>query len=361
MSLVNEMLNDLQQSNHPTPMMDGLISPSDSKPKTRTTKLVVLFLLVSIGVFFLVYSRNNFFSNHNEAPVETNTNIDKIQSENSQLEAKESPPPIKTVTRKKDFQIQRAVTTANKDSTAVEKTQKTSTNASQALPKKLNTRKLLVAETKAETNSLKEEKRKPGVASTDKVKKVSRISLAEKELSRLTKHWQLARPQDSFKQLLSLLHRYPDLPGIWSDSLTFLKSKNLGDYENLLALSVKNFPETNSFSFMSAQHYFSSGQYLKASHQLKLIEDANRDKKTYRLAGLIMQKLGKHQLAIENYRKLLVIVPDQGDINMAIGISYDALNQPKEAVNYFILALNDKNLNPIQKRFVKQRLTAYQG
>lgn len=362
MSLVNKMLNDLQQSNHPTPVMEGLLSPSDNQPERKTTKSLALFiLLLLVGIIILFFNQNIFFIGLKGSQVNTKISVDKVKQETSQIELKEKSKQQKTIIQKADFKNQRAMAITNKDSIVVDTNQEIHGNINQTSPEKMVAQKPVADESRIETDSLKNEKQRSIVTTSNKVKEISRISLAEKDLSRLIKQWQLVRPNVALKQLSSLLNRYPDLPGIWSDSLTFLKSKNLNDYENLLDRSIKNFPETNVFSLISAQHYFSSGQYLKASQQLDLIKEVNWDGKSYRLAGLIMQKLGKHQLAIEHYKKLLIIVPNQGEINMAIGISYDALNQPKKAASYFILALNDKNLNPIQKRFVRQRLIAYQG
>ena len=348
MSIVNQMLNDLQQSKHPTPVMDELMSSPDAEPKKQRiySLLVILILLIIAGALTRWLNQESSIISHKSTLTEIKIKPDNIDEENGQAKLKNKPAQQKVVIQTYDFE-----TSFNLE-----------TEAKQAIQlKTLPTSFTPITKKTTEEIVLQPKKVAPSRQKTAAVKKTSRISTAEKELARLIKQWQLGNSTDQHHNLLALLDSYSDLPTIWLDSLIFLKSKNMAYYEELLDLSIATFPEKNSFVLLAAQYYFSSAQYTKALLQLENIEEKRKDQRIYQLAGLVLQKLGEHQQAIESYKKLLVISPARGEISMAIGISYDALKQPKQAISHFIIALKDQRLNPIQKQFVKQRLIAYQG
>ncbi len=349
MSIVNQMLNDLQQSKHPSPVMDELMSLPDAEPKKQRvySLLVILILLIIAGALTRWLNQEPSIISHQSMLTEIKMKSDNIDNENGQAKLiKKEPAQQKVVIQTYNFE-----TSFNPATETSEATQLKMLQTSFSPITKKTTREIVFQPKNVA----------PSRQKTSAVKKTSRISSAEKELARLIKQWQLGNSIDQHHNLLALLDNYSDLPTIWLDSLTFLKSKNRAYYEKLLDRSITTFPEKNRFVLLAAQYYFSSAQYSKALRQLDNIQEKRKDQRIYQLTGLVLQKLGDHQQAIESYKKLLVISPARGEISMAIGISYDALKQPKQAISHFVIALKDIHLNPIQKQFVRQRLIAYQG
>ncbi len=361
MSVVNQMLNDLQQSKQHTTVMDGFVPLPENRSKTKLYWSFILILLL-IVVFVLnksLFENTPFFTKTSDYSKKLNNNDNQPISEfepNPKPKQEQRPEQQKTIIKTFDFKSPfepKVIITKSSDRPIYQPSltvNKEHINKDQINKNQIEKTKILLSN-----------KTKPTKKLNSHIKKLSRISIAEKQFASLIKHWHLNSAQASHQKLLSLLNNYPDLPGIWLDSLAFLKNNSEKYYENLLKLSIQRFPEKISFTLLSAQYYFSSKQYTIAYQQLSSIHKTKKDQRVYQLAGLILQKLGKHQQAIGNYKKLLLIMPDRGEINMAIGISYDALQLPKRAANHFIIALKDKRLNPLQKQFVKQRLIAYQG
>lgn len=341
MSIVNQMLNDLQQNKQSALVMEGLLASPADEPKIKK----VIWLLFVIGSLLLItILTRSYFKQQAILSIPSTIDLsEKIKEvEQSNVIAKEK----KVVIKSFDF--------------------KTNLNL-EITDKKLEETRPFTQPTVISTESNNEKPTKPlikkdGVELSGKTfKKISKISIAENELARIVKQWQFKSSETSYQNLLLMLNNYPDLPSIWLDSLSFLRTRNTNHYENLLEISIKTFPEKISFSLLSAQYDYSNGQYLKAYQQLNDINNKQKNQRVYQLSGLILQKLGKHQQAIKNYKTLLTIMPDRGEISMAIGISFDALKQPDQATVYFVRALKDRQLSPVQKQFIQQQLTTYQG
>ncbi|HEY6241857.1 MAG TPA: tetratricopeptide repeat protein [Burkholderiales bacterium] len=77
-------------------------------------------------------------------------------------------------------------------------------------------------------------------------------------------------------------------------------------------------------------------------------------------AAALYQRLDRHKEAIEQYQAALRLAPSAGIWWMGLGISYQAVGQPKEALEAFTRAKSAGNLNPNLLAFVDQRLRQLQ-
>jgi hypothetical protein len=193
------------------------------------------------------------------------------------------------------------------------------------------------------------------------VKTTSRTTIAKKHLANLVSQWDFMDEKNRLLKIESLFSNYGDQPKIWLQALSFLKSNGISFFSQFMSLALLQYPKNYEFISLSARYQFEIGNY---SQSLKLVQSIPNNKMqliNHQLLALLYQKRGQHQKAIVSYQRLLLNQPLRGDINMAIGISYETLNQQQNAVKYFLIALNDNKLSKLQKAFVKQRLVAYQG
>ncbi|MGB0495078.1 MAG: tetratricopeptide repeat protein, partial [Kangiellaceae bacterium] len=158
-----------------------------------------------------------------------------------------------------------------------------------------------------------------------------------------------------------LFTQFNDQPDVWLKALLFLKSNSRTSLNDFLNIALERFPNNYEFINLSARNYYELGNFELSVAQIEKIPPSKMRSITFQLAGLSYQKIDEHQKAIESYQNILIDAPLRGDINMAIGISYEKLKQTENAAKYFSIALNDTTLNIIQREFIKQRLVAYQG
>ena len=86
--------------------------------------------------------------------------------------------------------------------------------------------------------------------------------------------------------------------------------------------------------------------------------DRNAD--FHAFAAALYQRLGRHKEAIEQYQAALRIAPSAGVWWLGLGISYQAFEQPREALDAYQRAKSTGNLAPGPLAFVDQRLKQLQ-
>jgi Tfp pilus assembly protein PilF len=132
-------------------------------------------------------------------------------------------------------------------------------------------------------------------------------------------------------------------------------------HSQLLTKALNNFPEQAAFRMIVVKQNIAQNDYANALSELKKIDSKNWQQSQYRIAGFLAQKVSDHVSAIRFYNQLLKSKPNQGDINMAIAISLEALNETSLAVAKFQRALEDSSLKPIQRQFIAQRIAVLKG
>ncbi len=340
MSLVNEMLKDLENSKQNLSAMEGLESPPIAKSNMR---YYLLTAIVSVALIIFVYNQD------------TPKNSSVLKDQSSVSNSEKSLPVILENTAL-STEIQKPILT-EPDSQKIETQALEKVTSKPTLEKKRAENPPRLSEVKEKTFKNNRNNKTATLA----MKTASRTSTANRELSNLISQWKLNNQLENENSLQIILKQYGDLAGVWLKAVRFLKANEPSFYYPTLKLAIQQFPDKILFPKMLAQSYFYQKQYELAIKSLDDIDEKNKDEQIYQLTGLILQKQNKHQQAISNYQKLLAIKPQSGKIQMAMAISYEALNQSDQAVEHFIIALKDRQLNDLQKQFIRQRLVAYQG
>jgi len=346
MSLVNEMLNDLQKDQQKPVYIQGMVA-ADQKP-TRSKYLGFIFLILIAAILIgykLIYSEVVLTEQEQNVSLTQAIQPAKPDPQNTVKNIADTPTkPVFSDEKLEEKQIE----------SLVRKAETKQINSENSLLKTSPEPEEVQTDPK-ETVSLESN------LETTPVKTISRRTQAQKSFSSIVNDWGQTNTSSDFAKLDGVLESYSDIPSIWLSALSFLSDDYPSLYNTLLEKALVKKPTYDPFLLLSARDHFSSGNYILADQQLNKTNKINWEKNNYRLAGLVAHKLGNHQQAIDHYKRILVASPNRGDINMAIGISYEALKNSRLAVAHFNLALNDSNLSQVQKQFIKQRLVANQG
>ena len=331
MSLVNEMLSDLQKSESNVSAINGMFYTSPKKDKTPKIIIGSIITILAITAIYFVYQSQSIPKQENSNKVETISTLDVV---NSVTPTRQPKPKASPIIDTYDF---KSIETLN---------------ASIDLPTLP-----YIKNTTLETNSLA----MPvgiKIKNINKIKTISRSSIAEKDLANWKESWPTSTINERELNLNSLLLNYEDLSAIWHESLIFLKSKKTNLFHSTLLRATTLFPKEETFNLMLAEKYFYSEKYETTLTTLKKIHKDTENLTYYKLKGLTLQKQNKHQQAISSFKRYLILSPNQGSIKMAIGISLERLNIPSTARSYFIAATKDDRLNSLQRKFIQQRLIA---
>jgi MSHA biogenesis protein MshN len=87
---------------------------------------------------------------------------------------------------------------------------------------------------------------------------------------------------------------------------------------------------------------------------------ADRNPDFHAFAAALYQRLDRHQEAIEQYQTALGLAPSAGVWWLGLGISFQAVGRPKDALESFTRAKSAGNLAPDLLAFVDQRLRQLQ-
>jgi len=87
---------------------------------------------------------------------------------------------------------------------------------------------------------------------------------------------------------------------------------------------------------------------------------ADRNPDFHAFAAALYQRLDRHPEAIEQYQTALGLAPSAGVWWLGLGISFQAVGRPKDALEAFTRAKSDGNLAPDLLAFVDQRLRQLQ-
>jgi tetratricopeptide (TPR) repeat protein len=400
MSLVNEMLNELQKEKSKGPHFDGMIAVKNNEsrwPPSRVALYVCFFLLIAVVVWlFLTKSNNNSLINTTTTIAEKPTILDSTsKQETSNSQQAESRLPNTTqntetvatnaVTQQSSLNTENASNSLDEAITPSNKSL-TDANSDQPLKKSVSTNndaiesRLTEQGTTNNKNSIEEiksQKSVNGLTSTKTVKvnskpitaksinkpmiKISRKSLAEKELRMIASQSQQRSISENKVVVDGFLQQFSDLDSAWLGAINLVEDFDINYHSQLLTKALNNFPEQAAFRMIVVKQNIAQNDYANAFSELKKIDSKNWQQNQYRIAGFLAQKVSDHVSAIRFYNQLLKSKPNQGDINMAIAISLEALNETSLAVAKFQRALEDSSLKPIQRQFIAQRIAVLKG
>jgi Tfp pilus assembly protein PilF len=367
MSVVNEMLKELQRDQGKTPTFDGFVvaPPENTVSKVFWRSVAVLILLL---ISFIIYKEYQpVIAQQNNIPLAAEASA--LQSQNSTLPesrtdvvfANESPD---LASEQQTQAIEKQVVSLSQNETkvisapvadTVEHSNNETLQIDKPTKKTIPTKvaKLESPVTKPMTNR---------IASTEKlpIKTRSQKNIEEQKLAKLMKHWNTQSVSTNTALALEL-ERSSKRNDIRLKLLRYIQPRSPNLFDQILSRSLAKQPNNLGLRTLSARDFFSKGNFNQAILELGQVANIEWDKSTYRLAALIEQKRTNHKMAIQYFGRLQSIEPKRGDISMAMGISYEALLETQLAIRKFKRALQDNQLSEIQKQFIQQRLVALQG
>ncbi|MDQ7049352.1 MAG: hypothetical protein Q9M92_07315 [Enterobacterales bacterium] len=342
MSVINEMLKDLEKGNNNTGNINQL-NLAESKNTTKKRWIWgFLFILIVILAYYLGQSGIQENDKTSTKP-QANHRISSTPNRNTAQFKIKQPQPKAVVNNAG------ATKATVKPVDVIEKV-KQKRNSTDRTPKKI------------ESASTIAKIQKPLVKSEKKltVKKPSKRSLALKQYRSLASFWSSFSKNQKIEKIDQLIKTHGKFLLVWYKVLTLMELSEPQLYSHYLNLAVSRFPKNTNLLLLQARLYFKQSKYLKALQKINKTDQSNWLADDYRFIALVYQKNKLHQKAIELYRKSLNFNLNPGEINMALAISLQAIGENNKSLGRFMLALKDPLLTPIQKQFIEQQIAAYQ-
>ncbi|MBV1909446.1 MAG: tetratricopeptide repeat protein [Kangiellaceae bacterium] len=365
MSLINEMLNDLQKDQHQPVPIHGLIA---TEPQSFLVRFRLQFVISIITIALLSWV---LFYNAEKTPPpilkEQVPSIIEIEKSTAEVTVALKAPTKNNKTKKPSDKIIQETSISTQtladDSPAppVTKGATKETVTSNVLNEVVSAVVNKPAEKVTPTDISNNSKRVVNSISTTSMIKISRTSQANKIFIALTKDWLKLDGQTQDSRIKELLANYSDQSGLWLKVILFLKNTNPEQYSSHLNDALLRFPQDNSFPMLFVKQYMQESKFSQALIHLNKIPKDRWTLSQYRVAGYLSQKSNNHQEAISFYNHLLLANPNRGDINMAVAISLESLKENNLAIVKFQRALEDNKLNNLQRQFIEQRIAAIQG
>lgn len=136
-----------------------------------------------------------------------------------------------------------------------------------------------------------------------------------------------------------------------------LEGKRGADAERVLQERLKSKPEHTGFSMLLARLQVERGAVEQAMVTLERslpYADTQADYQAFFAA--LLQRQNRHKEAVTHYQLALQLVPGNGIWQMGYGISLQALQRNGEAKDAYRRALDSQTLNPDLQAFVQQKL-----
>ncbi len=361
MSVINQMLKDLEKNEQKTGNASDLTTPESNNKSNRLLWLFILLLLLVLSYFINQIYFNGEASNNKTPASNQAINTLKIPSDNkatvinrsvaskdtqnqktNQPAPKISKPPVKAAvakqTKKKQSEIQ-------------------STTSSSLNPKKQGARPLASSNPKAVKPAKPVNKT---INNPIRVKKLSKRNLANKEYQQLARQWSALDKAEQIASLDHLVMEFGDFTSLWYKVLSFLQNQNSDLFDRYLSLALTQHPNDTPLLMRSARRFFVQQNYSAA---LSSVNKSNPDLwqgRDHRFVGLVYQKNKLYRQSIDYFKKSLSFNLKPGEVNMAMAISLQAIEEHNQALARFIEALKDPQLSPIQRQFIEQQIAAYQ-
>lgn len=136
-----------------------------------------------------------------------------------------------------------------------------------------------------------------------------------------------------------------------------LESKRNTDAERVLQDGLKHNPKHGSFSMLLARLQVERNELALALETLqKGLPYAERQADYQAFVAALLQRQGRHKEAVAHYQTALQLSPGSGIWLMGLGISLQALQHNEEARDAFKRAIESHTLNAELQAFVSQRL-----
>ena len=140
-----------------------------------------------------------------------------------------------------------------------------------------------------------------------------------------------------------------------------LEAKRVDQAAALLQDGLAVNPDNTGFAMLLARIMVERNQVSDALFVLQRhAAPPDRNADFHAFAAALYQRLGRHKEAIEQYQSALRIAPSAGVWWLGLAISYQAFEQPREALDAYTRAKSSGSLAPELLAFVDQRLKQLQ-
>ena len=194
-----------------------------------------------------------------------------------------------------------------------------------------------------------------------KVKKETLNSQLNRELNAILQAQSNRNKQQTIELLQQLVQEHPQfMPG----HLNLIKTAwqaNHPQLKSMIDTAIERHPKQPAFIIMNARFYLQNKEYALAEKAISQIDGTAPSETLLQTRALIFQKQNKHQLAINDYTLLLKRTKNKSSTYLALAISLEALGKNQQAKQSYQFALQAKQLNSLQTEFVKNKLAYIQG
>lgn len=154
----------------------------------------------------------------------------------------------------------------------------------------------------------------------------------------------------------TFIKAYPCLAGL------YLQQGQLDRVEALVLKAQQHFPHAVVVTQLRAQLLIEQGQYQTAVKLLKKTSPSIQHYPDYyTLLAIAYEKIGEFFQAGEIYRELVSIAPEKGAYWLGLGIAYEATQRLNQAVSAYQQAIHSFDITPMLAAYAKERVVALQG
>ena len=140
-----------------------------------------------------------------------------------------------------------------------------------------------------------------------------------------------------------------------------LEAKRVDDAAVVLQNGLAANPDNTAFAMLLARIMVERNDVSGALFVLQRhAAPPDRNPDFHAFAAALYQRLGRHKEAIDQYQAALQLAPSAGVWWVGLGISFQAAEQPKQALEAYTRARSSGNLAPELLSFVDQRLKQLQ-
>jgi MSHA biogenesis protein MshN len=389
MSVINQMLKDLDQRQSGHTDEQNIVAPMASKNSTRKLMAVMSVALLAIMVALIfawqLYSENRHFKAQlqqaaianspeeliRKSPTD-NATINKSAFNESQNNAPLAEFVSSTTTEQTSHQpaiknnasfpedISDTAPIISKDNgnssvaqsthinhAASEQTQTTTSQASNMTVK---------AEKLEQTTAESEQAQVTAPSLTISRTQLSPQALAENKITQAEQAMErndLAKAESLFEEVLLVVPEHEtarkQLAALWYGK------KYYQDAVNLLSQGIALAPQAQEMRLMSARIYYEQGQARDAFNILSPVQYSNSTEIQALLASTAAE-LNEHVNAINAYRKLITLEPDIGRWWLGLAVSLDSTAKFELASDAYKQAIASNNLSTAAMQFARQRL-----
>lgn len=358
MSLVNDMLNDLEKRRSNQPQTDLKLdwlksaeSGGERSSSTLRTVLSTLVVVLFVGIVFTLYQQYQPQPAFTETALLADASNEVAVSVNDGVEAQ----PSVTSAVEPAPGVSLEVVELNPEAVAEDDDvtdQEIQANVAVAEP-------ITESEVVVEDQVVDKPKVTEPVVS---VKKSVPITLADRDREQVRQAKLLIRSGD-ISQAEQILKTFIDeTPAVLSGELLasiYISQNRTDAAKNLADKLLEQFPGDIALLTISARVLVTQGEYLKAVELLQASSPAIVDHVDYyELLAAAAQKAQQFELSSSTYRQLLSFDSSRGSWWLGLGVASDYLQDQSLAVNAYQRALALPDLAPSLRQYANQRLAS---